>query len=68
MEEFLAAVLTRATRLPVEALIVCLIRAFLAMRCPARRWGPRSTRLAWRMAGAWRQRLGPAGRAGGGSM
>jgi hypothetical protein len=36
MEEFLAAVLTRAIRLPVEALIVCLIRAFLATPSPAR--------------------------------
>ena len=46
MEEFLAAVLARAACLLAGALMVRLIRAFLAMPSPARPQGPRSTRLA----------------------
>jgi hypothetical protein len=46
MGEFLAAVLARAARLLAGALMVRLIRAFLALPGPARPQGPRSTRLA----------------------
>jgi hypothetical protein len=67
MKRFPAAVLASAACLMAEALIVRLIRAFLAAPSLARPSGPRSTRLAWHRAGMRRPCPGPAGKAGAGA-
>jgi hypothetical protein len=66
MEEFVAAVLARTTRLLAGALIARLVRAFPARPSPARRWGPQHP-AGLAVPGMRRQCTELAGQAGAGA-